>query len=166
MAQKLREHESVGKEYLAGVKRPAVVYDFPFPAKQLWASLLDGPAWGEWLDGLEVEWTSPKPFGEGTTRTVKLGNMVIEEYFFGWEEGKRMSFRFARSTLPIRALIEDYHVIENPDNPNACRLEWGVRVSAMFPLNFLVKWQVARGFKAGMPKLEQLIKSNPSRFGG
>ena len=42
-------------------------------AEQLFATLVDGPSWSKWVPVIrEVIWTNPKPFGKGTTRTVKL----------------------------------------------------------------------------------------------
>ena len=49
-------------------------------------ALLDGPAWREWLPLDSVEWTGGKPFGGGATRTVCIGNDVIDEVFFAWED--------------------------------------------------------------------------------
>lgn len=160
MASQPRAHKPVGEDYLAGAKR--VSHAFNLPAKAVWAALLDGDAWTEWLPITKVTWTSPKPFGVGTTRTVEVGAAKIEEEFFAWEEGKRMAFRFAASTLPVSAAIEDYQVVETV---TGCELRWAGRASAIFPLGFLVTQQLAAGLKTGMPKLEALIKAQPARFG-
>ena len=38
-------------------------------AEQAFATLEDGPAWTKWMPVITgVDWTSPKPYGEGTTR--------------------------------------------------------------------------------------------------
>ena len=46
-----------------------------------------------------VNWTTPRPFGVGTTRDVTLGLYSLAEYFFRWDnnvnntdENKRFSF--------------------------------------------------------------------------
>jgi uncharacterized protein YndB with AHSA1/START domain len=75
----------------------------------------DAHAWTVWAPPIRgVEWTSPQPFGVGTTRTVTMaGNMVGEEEFIAWERGKRMAFYFTRcSTNTIRAFAEDYVVTD------------------------------------------------------
>ncbi len=156
-----RPHKPVAEDYLA--HSPNIVsYRFGVRASAVWAALLDPQAWTEWLPITKVTWTSPKPFGVGTTRTVEVGPQVIEETFFAWDEGSRMAFRFERSTLPISAAVEDYRVIPTAEG---CELRWTGRASAVFPLGFLVNRQLAGSLKAGLPKLEALIKADPKRFG-
>lgn len=158
---KLKQHKPVGEDYLAD-KPVVVTHAFPFPPSAVWAALLDGPAWTEWLPITKVTWTSPQPFAIGTTRTVEIGPQVIEETFFGWEEGARMAFRFERSTLPVSAAVEDYRVVPTA---TGCELRWAGKASAMWPLAGLINKQLADSLKAGMPKLEALIAGDPKRFG-
>ena len=163
MAKKLKLHKAVGEDYLATVgPKLKVSHAFPFPASAVWAALLDAKAWTEWLAITKVTWTSPEPFGKGTTRTVEIGDMVIDEVFFIWEEGKRMAFYFDKSTLPISAGVEDYHVVETPDG---CELRWAGKASAPLFLGGIVSKQLAKGIAEGLPKLETLIRDNPGRFG-
>jgi hypothetical protein len=163
MAKALKKHDEVGEPYLSAAKpRPAVKHAFPFPASAVWAALLDAAAWTEWLPITKVTWTSPQPFRIGTTRTVEVGKQVIEEAFFAWQEGRRMAFRFDQSSLPVKAAVEDYVIV---DTPTGCVLEWTGRVSAPFPLGWLVSRQLAGGIKSGLPKLEALIAADPKRFG-
>ena len=163
----LQQHEQVGQEYLDGARGPTLVHAFPFPAKVVFAALEDGPAWGEWLPGLQVEWTSPKPFKEGTTRTVKAGAHTIEEVFFAWEDGRRFAFRFDRTTMPIGAGVEEYALVDTDDG---CELHWTLRLSPknplLFPLSFLVSRGMIGGFRKGLPLLQELIAKDPARFGG
>ncbi|MFD1189304.1 MULTISPECIES: SRPBCC family protein [Phenylobacterium] len=157
----LKTHKAVAEEYLAGATAK-VSHSFGVPAAAVWAALLDAQAWTQWLPITKVTWTSPQPFGVGTTRTVEIGDAKVEEYFFAWEEGKRMAFRFAASPLPISAAVEDYRVVETA---GGCELHWAGRASAIFPLNILVNKQLAGGLKSGMPKLEAIIRAEPARFG-
>ena len=163
MAKTPKAHKPVGEAYLATAKQSSAVHRFPFPASMVWAALLDGPAWTEWLPLSKVTWTSPQPFSVGTTRIVEVGSEVIEETFFAWEDGRRMAFRFEASTLPVSAAVEDYRLV---DVDGGCELHWSGKASAFFPLGMLVTGQLTKGLKDGMPKLEALIRENPSRFGG
>ena len=119
------------------------------------------PAWAEWLPITRVTWTSAKPFGPGTTRTVEVGAQVIEETFFAWEEGKRMAFRFERSTLPVSAAVEDYRIVPVE---GGCELRWSGKASAPLFLGGVVTGQLTKGLVDGMPKLEALIARQPERF--
>lgn len=161
MSKPLRAHKHVGEDYLAkGAVR--VAHAFPFPPTAVWAALVDAQAWTQWLPITKVTWTSPQPFKVGTTRTVEIGPQVVEETFFAWDEGGRMAFRFERSSLPLSAAVEDYRVVPTS---GGCELQWFGKASAPFPLGWLISRQLAGSLKAGMPKLEALIASDPKRFG-
>jgi len=94
------------------------------PASAVWEELVADGALG-WCRALAgAEWTSPRPFGIGTTRTMRVaGALVIRELFFRWEEGRRKSFYVVEANLPLfRYFGEDYLVEETA--PNACRFTW------------------------------------------
>ena len=93
---------------------------------------------------------------------LQMDPAIVEETFFAWEEGKRMAFRFERSTLPVSAAVEDYVVVETPEG---CELRWAGKASAPLILGGIVSKQLAKGLRDGMPKLEALIRDNPARFG-
>lgn len=161
MAKALKAHKPVGEDYLAAAKQSSAVHRFPFPPQMVWNALLDDRAWTEWLPITKVTWTSPKPFGPGTTRTVEVGDQKIEETFFAWDEGKRMAFRFERSTLPVSAAVEDYRVVPVE---GGCELRWSGKASAPLFLGALVTGQLTKGLVDGLPKLEALIAAQPERF--
>ena len=106
-------------------KRYVETFDIPRPAAEVWAELTrDGALdFCRMLGG--ARWTSPRPFGVGTTRTMKVapGLLVVDETFFRWEEGRRKSFYVHAASLPLfRRLAEDYLVEEV--SPGACRFTW------------------------------------------
>ncbi len=60
----------------------------------------DGKSWPKWFkEVVKVEWTSPKPFGVGTTRTVTLKTMTVHEKFIAWDTGKRFTFYFTATSF-------------------------------------------------------------------
>ena len=94
----------------------------------------DEHAWTVWAMPIQkVEWTSPKPFGVGTTRSVHmLGDMVGYEEFIAWEPGKRMAFTFVGcSKDATEKFLEDYRVTDLGNG--SCRVEWYM---AMEPRGF------------------------------
>ena len=151
----------VGESYLA-TGAIEVRREMKHPPQAVWAALLDAQAWTEWLPITKVTWTSPQPFRVGTTRTVEIGKQVVEEVFFAWDEGQRMAFRFDRTSLPVRAAVEDYRVVPTA---TGCELVWKGKASAPFPLGWLISRQLAGGIRAGLPKLDALIAADPKRFG-
>ena len=85
----------------------------------------DAHAWTVWAMPIQkVEWTSPRPFGVGTTRSVHmLGGMIGHEEFIAWEPGKRMAFTFVGCNKEAtEKFLEDYRVTDLGDG--RCRVEW------------------------------------------
>jgi hypothetical protein len=73
-----------------------------------------GESWVNWISFIsKVEWTSPKPFGSDTTRNVTLNGIKVDEVFVVWDNGKRLSFYFATTSVPfVKSLLEDYQLLE------------------------------------------------------
>lgn len=93
--------------------------------EQIFDVFEDAESWTVWALPIQnVEWTSPKPFGVGTTRTVSMvGGIVGYEEFVAWERGKRMAFTFVRcSKKDPEKFIEDYRVTDLGDG--SCRVVW------------------------------------------
>ncbi len=104
-------------------------FEIARPAAQVWADITadDALNWCRILQ--KVTWTSPRPFGVGTTREVKAlhGANLLREHYFLWEEGRRHSFYVVESTGPLfKALAEDYLV--EPRGADACRFTWTIAV--------------------------------------
>ncbi len=111
--------------------RLSETFEVPFAAARVWEDLAgEVPLW--WCKLLRsVTWTSPRPFGVGTTRTVRaIANAsVLNEYFFRWEEGRRQSFYLLEANLPtFRRLAEDYLV--EPTSATTCRFTWTIAVES------------------------------------
>lgn len=93
--------------------------------EQIFEVFEDANAWTVWAMPIQnVEWTSPKPFGVGTTRTVSMmGGLAGYEEFVAWERGKRMAFTFVGTSEDmIESFLEDYRVTDLGDG--TCRAEW------------------------------------------
>jgi hypothetical protein len=119
--------------------RLSETFDIPRPAAQVWQDLTtENPlSWCKLLR--DISWTSPRPFGVGTTRTARtIGNgSVLDERYFRWEEGRRQSFYVVEANLPLfRSLAEDYLV--EPNSESACRFTWTIAIepyAAVRPAN-------------------------------
>ena len=104
-------------------------FEIARPAATVWDELCadDALHWCRILQ--DVRWTSPRPFGVGTTREVKAlaGTTMLREHYFRWDEGHRHSFYVAETTSPLfKSLAEDYLV--EPCGEDACRFTWTVAV--------------------------------------
>lgn len=93
--------------------------------EQIFESFENADDWPRWATPIQnVEWTSPKPFGIGTTRTVSMsGGMIGDEVFIAWDYPKRMAFCFtACSKSMTESFAEDYVV--TPLGNGKTRVTW------------------------------------------
>ena len=92
-------------------------------AEQVWSGLVaERPL--AWVRGLTIRWTSPAPFGVGTTRVaaVGFGAVRLDVVFFRWEEGRRYSFSAVGANVPaFRRFAEDFVVAADGDG---CIFTW------------------------------------------
>lgn len=78
-------------------------FHIPRPASKVWGDLTAEKP-GGWCRILrEITWTSPRPFGVGTTRTVRTvgGIDMLSERFFCWDEGRRQPFYVLKASSPL-----------------------------------------------------------------
>jgi Polyketide cyclase / dehydrase and lipid transport len=135
-------------EFIASAPgREVLSIEIPRPAEAVWADLVadDVLHWCRVITS--AKWTSPHPFGVGTTRTVRaLRVLALRENFFRWEDGRRYSFFVSAASAPLfRRFGEDYLVEET--TPGNSRFTW---VVAYEPTTF---------GKAGGPVNSLLTKS-------
>lgn len=123
-------------------------FEIDQPAAKVWDDLTNDTAL-HWCRILEpIEWTSPKPYGVGTTRTVRSlkGMNVFNEEFFIWEEGRRKAFYVKKTSAPMfHSFSEDYLV--EPRGDAACTFTWTVAID---PKAFA---------KLGMPVNKAILKT-------
>lgn len=122
----------------------------------------DENSWG-WASIESVEWEAPKPYGEGTTRTIEIeGQGKVQEFFFLFEHGKRMAFRFEKGEMKlVDAFVEDYSVAAISDNES--ELTWTVAVELRGMLKLLtpiVKIVMKKQFSAMLDRLTAIVNDS------
>lgn len=101
--------------------------DLPVPPATVWASLTSDRSMADWGLGIHsLRWTSPRPFGVGTTREVVLPGrvMAVRERFFRWEEGRRKSFCGTETNRPVVARFAEDYLVE--PGPLGARFTWTI----------------------------------------
>jgi hypothetical protein len=100
----------------------------PVSKARLFEVFADPHSWSRWATGIgAVDWTSPAPFGPGTTRTVTFwGGVKVYEQFFAYDpDAGHMAFCFYGTSEPIwTSFGENYRVTEL--SSDSCRLDWTV----------------------------------------
>ena len=127
-------------------------------AERVFAVLADAPSWPRWYPGMvQVDWTTPKPFGVGSRRTVKLAQLTVYERFFRWEPGRRFSFDFEAASLPFfRSAAED--CLLEPIGENRCRFTYTVAIEPSFVLTLtspVMRKTMGDSFKQGVVGLQR-----------
>jgi hypothetical protein len=140
-------------------KTAAQVYRYParleVPPERVWESIASDESLAAWGLGVRrLTWTSPRPFGIGTTREVALPLRLatVRERFFRWDEGKGYSFYVESTDRPgLKTFAEDYTI--EPDG-TGCVFTWTIALepkralapvmTALGPVNRLGFGQVAR----------------------
>jgi hypothetical protein len=146
-----------GDDFLAAAAfRYVNTIDIPATPDETWTALTADDTlvpWSPLVTGLR--WTTPRPFGVGTTREVTILRVVVaRERYYRWEPGRRQTFSAVQVTVPaLRRLAEDY-VLER--TPGGSRLVWTVAVEphpALRPILRLtnpVTKQILRGIAREM----------------
>jgi hypothetical protein len=103
------------------------------PAK-VFAIFDDENSWPKWFHAIhKVEWTSPRPHGVGSTRTVTLAAATLFEHFFVWEPDRRCSFYLTGTSMPLaHALAEDYLLEETA--PGRTHFTYRVGIEPRLPV--------------------------------
>lgn len=82
--------------------RLAAARELSAPPDEVFATLADTPSWPDWFPAItRARWTSPAPYGVGSTRTVAIGPFEVDEEFIIWEPGVAWGFTFRRTSLPV-----------------------------------------------------------------
>ena len=124
--------KEVGMEYFDTAKNCyKAIVEIDATPEQIFACFEDAEAWPAWAPPItNVEWTSPKPFGLGTTRTVKMiAGLVGDEVFIAWDYPKRMAFCFTHSSQSlVESFGEDYVVTPLPNGKT--QVVWTMAMTA------------------------------------
>jgi Polyketide cyclase / dehydrase and lipid transport len=131
--------------------------EVPYPAEQTWAALT-GDGASSWTKAMKkLTWTSPRPFGVGTTREIEMGgDFILRERFFRWEEGHRKTFSGVAETRPIfRRVVEDY-VVDATATGSRLSWRWAAELNRpwsllRYPLDRFFFAPVGRSHIDGLP---------------
>ena len=165
---KTRDLRKVGADYLdTAPVRGVLTQLIPAGAAATFRALEDPESWPQFIGPItEVIWTSPKPFGVGTTRDIKGRGTSISEEFWGWEDGRSMGFCFTAADVPaFAAFAEEWAVDQLGDDTSRLTWRYGFetpgRLKVIQPvLAFGFKRQGARFLKG----LADYMQANEAKY--
>jgi len=83
------------------------------PVATVWAGVADTPSWVEWFDGMkEARTTSPDPVGVGSTRSVVVPPLKVDEAIIAFDPEERFAFCFVGVNLPLIAAMVEVVTLE------------------------------------------------------
>ena len=166
---KMRDLRRVGDEFLDDAPVANTLRQrLPVGAGTAFRCLEDADAWPQWLDPIdEVVWTSPRPFGVGTTRDVQGRAGKVSEEFFAWEDGRRMAFMFTAASNPVfAAFAESYEL--TPLGDDECELAWRHAFEcgrAFRLLQPVIAFGFGRMATRALGKLERHLREHGATYG-
>ncbi len=121
---KQRSYRPVGLDYLETAPvRAALRQSLPASAETVFAAFEEPDFWTAWVGPIdEVVWTSPKPFGVGTTRDIVGRGSRISEEFIAWQAPRRIAFYFTDGNNPLFAALAEEYALE--PRGDRCELVW------------------------------------------
>jgi hypothetical protein len=125
---------------------------FAAPPERVWESLTSDASIAAWGSPAvkEVTWTSPRPFGVGTTREVTGLGVRSRERYFRWDEGHGYSFVLYESNVPLfKRFAEDY-VVEPDDGGTLFNWTLAIEPKAVLAIPFKA---LAPALKAGFGRI-------------
>jgi hypothetical protein len=119
--------EATDESFLADAHQRVVVdVTVPRPAAAVWAELTADNPMAPYCHAISnITWTTPRPFGVGTTRTTRVlgGLITIDESYPSWEDGRRKVFVGVRARPPVLRRLAEEYVVE-PIDAERCRFRW------------------------------------------
>lgn len=119
--------EAFGMDYFdLAPERHRFEVELDISPEGLFAVFEDPDAWPNWAwPGIVgVDWTSDKPYGPGTTRTVHLvGGLDVYEDFFVWDPPHQMAFHLYGATEKIWSRFGEHYAVTDLGN-DRCKLVW------------------------------------------
>ena len=128
---------------------------------QVWRVLNDTERWPEWFDGLsEARVTSPVWDGVGSTRSVKVGPVTMEEEMVVWEPESHWGFCGIEASWAgagLKKILETVRI--SPDgNGSQLRYTTGIELAPFAkPLAGIVKKQMRSAWETALPKIDDQI---------
>ena len=144
--------------------RQTLVQTIPASSEETFRCLEDGDSWAGWIPDVEaLMWTTPKPFGVGTTRTVTMKQGQLDEEILVWEEGRRMALYWVRGWVPraVKAFAEDYVLVPNGKDECELRFSWALGGGVQARIFGMVYGRSARKW---MRDLEQYLRANRDMY--
>ena len=136
----------------------------PASPEAVWPAFADATVWPSWFSGMqEAHYTSPAPYGVGSTRRVRVMSLEADETILAFDVGRRFAFRVDSANVPfLRALVE---VITLEAVGGATRVVYRQALELKPWLRLLaplLRHQMGRGLRRGLDGLAPWLAAHRS----
>ena len=132
---------------------------------EVWAALVDYPAWPTWFGNLKsCEPTSTPATGIGSTRRVVLtGGIAFDERFIAWDEGELWSFTVISGPPVFNRLVERVTITPLDERRTEVRYRMAIEPRTGFgPLIKLIRGGIEKNLTKAMRNLNGEVASRRS----
>ena len=121
----------------------------------VWPAFADAPAWMEWFTGMrDAYYTSPAPYGVGSTRRVHVLSLKVDETIIAFDPGERFAFRVDSANVPLLAALVEVVTLEAVGATTRVVYRQALEPKAWLrPLLPLLRSQMQRGLSRGLAGL-------------
>jgi len=155
--------EVVGLDFVdrAGVVIKADVELAANPA-QVWQVLNDTDRWPEWFDGMKTAAvTSPKWDGVGSTRSVRVGPLVVDEQMITWQPDQQWGFCATRMNALgwiAKRMVEIVDITPNGSGSTVVYTGALDPLPWIKPFSGLLKKQMTNAWATSLPNIDGQIR--------
>ena len=134
----------------------------PAGPQAVWPALADAAAWPSWFSGMkDAHYTSPEPYGAGSTRRVRVMSLVADETILAFDVGKRFAFRVDSTNLPLLAALVEVVTLEAAGSTTRVVYRQALEPRPWLRLLMpLLRGQMERGLRRGLDGLAPWVAAH------
>ena len=134
------------------------------PPSKVWASFIDNHSWTEWFKNCkDCRATSDRFEGVGSTRSIRVNGLRVDERFVAWEPERLWAFTGVAMNMAFASsLVERATFTELPGERT--RIDYRMAVAPKrwaSPLRRLVASQATKAFAVSFANLDRYLTPTP-----
>jgi uncharacterized protein YndB with AHSA1/START domain len=134
----------------------------PASPQAVWPALADAAAWPSWFSGMkDAHYTSPEPYGVGSTRRVRVMSLEADETILAFDVGKRFAFRVDSTNLPLFVALVEVVTLEAVGSGTRVVYRQALEPRPWLRLLMpLLRGQMERGLRRGLDGLAPWVAAH------
>lgn len=130
---------------------------FHAPAAEVWAALIDNERWPVWFEKCKRCWATSEPFGGvGSTRSIEVNGLRVDEQFIAWEPEVLWAFTATAMRMSFATSLVERVTFE-PAAPGTTQILYRMALDPKWwgrPLRRLIASRAAISFERSFAALD------------